>query len=205
MKRTTVIFLMLAALISLGGCAVKSMLITPGRAEVASAAGQPAEKWNFWVRKTTDERPAGAAGSPKIGKLEQRFDATGTVVHLDMPPDQYIAEQVKLFLLKTGMEASSPEKAKTFLEISLTEFSVEADKTGVLDKLDLNLDYTVRFYDLEGKLLGTVRVPEKRWIKVFAPVASRQESLEVLIRDAVASTLTVLSQSEVYKQASAAQ
>lgn len=204
MKRTAVIFLMAAAL-AIGGCAVKSMLITPGRVEVASAVGQPAEKWNFWVRKIADERPAGELGTPRIGKLEQRFDATGTVVHLDMLPEQYIGEQLKLFLLKTGMEASSPEKAKTFLEVSLTEFSVEADKTGVLDKLDLNLDYTVRFYDLEGKLLGTVRVPEKRWIKVFAPVASRQESLEVLIRDAVASTLEVLSQSEVYKQAAAAQ
>lgn len=198
MKRIAVFFLLLTVLASLG-CAHRDMLVTPGRVNAPAAQGQPTEKWSFWVRTVVDQRPADFVGTPRIGKLGQRFDEQQTMVYLDAVPDQYLRDQLKLFLLSTGMEAASADKAKIFLDVTLTSFAVEVDNTSVLDKLDFSLDFDIKFYAADGQYLGSVRLPEKRWIKLFSPFGSNQESLELLIRDTLSSTFGLLAQSDVFK------
>ena len=195
--------IILFAILTLAGCAAtKDIIVAPGRVATTAAAGQPTEKWTFWVRKVVDERQGEFAGDPRIGKLGKRFDENQTIVHLDMLPDKYLKDQLNLFLLNTGMGASATEKARVFMDVTLTVFTVEVDKTSVLDKLDFSLDFDVKFYTPEGQYLGAVRLPEKRWIKLFSPFGSSQESLELLIRDTMASTFGLLAQSDVFKTAS---
>lgn len=201
MKRLILFSLMLSMLF-VGSCARRDMLIAPGRLNMSSAAGQPTDKWTFWVRSVVDSRSSEFAGKPRIGHLGQRFDEADTTVHLDALPDQYLKEQLKLFLLNTGLEASEEQKAKVFLDVNLFVFKLEADTTSVLDKLDFDLDFEVKFYAAaDGRYLGAVRLPEQRWIKHFSPFGSNKDSLELLVRDTVSSTFGLLAQADVFKTA----
>lgn len=201
MKRL-ILLSVIFSLLFVAGCARRDMLITPGRLNMTSASGQPTDKWNFWVRSVVDARSGEYVGGPRIGRLGQRFDEADTNVHLDALPDQYLKEQLKLFLLNTGLEAADQEKAKVFLDVNLTVFKLEADTTSVLDKLDFSLDFEVKFYAAaDGRYLGAVRLPEQRWIKHFSPFGSNKESLELLVRDTVSSTFGLLAQSDVFKTA----
>lgn len=198
MKRLVLLFVVLS-LFAFAGCAQKDLLVTPGRVNASAASGQPIDKWTFWVRTVVDQRPTDYVGTPRIGKLGQRFDENQTMVYLDALPDQYLKEQLKLFLLGTGMEAASSDKAKVFVDVTLTNFMLEVDNTSVLDKLDFSIDFDLKFYAADGQYLGAVRLPEKRWIKLFSPFGSSKESLELLVRDTLASTFGLLAQSEVFK------
>ena len=104
--------LLLAASLFTVGCSRQILKVAPGRVEVEATSDQPSAGWVFWVRDVSDRRALNT-GTIDIGQLDQRFDEEPVRVQLEKPPAEYMREQLALFLLNAGMEASSPEKAIT--------------------------------------------------------------------------------------------
>lgn len=198
MKAKALVVLLFCAFL-FGGCASKDLLVTPGRVPAPAAEQGKTDNWAFWIKRVTDERPGSANGQPAIGGLPQRFNEAKTNVFLDRTPDLYLKEQLTLFLLNWGLEASTMDKAKVYMDVAVHDFGFTGDVANVLDKLEFSVDFDVKFFNPQGDYLGSVRIPEKRWMQRFSPMGSDKESLEVLIRDTLNSTFTALAQSELFK------
>lgn len=201
MRRIALAILLLSALV-VTGCATDMMNIKPGRLDLTEVSGsvQDQNHWSLWIRNIEDARPEGTRGTSSIGTMDQRFSDTDSRVTISPAPDEYLREQLSLYLLHKEMEASNEDKALVFLDIKLKKFEIVRDASGVLDQVTFFMEYEVTFVTDAGKVLGTINLPEKRWVKGFTPF-SAQESLENLMKNTLSNTFKRLTDSDMYKKA----
>lgn len=204
MKRVLLAVCLLSVFLAAGCTQTGLLKIEPGLVDVTSPAAQPgiSGRWTFWIRNVVDERGELLAGRPGIGTLDQRFAEANTTVELEQAPADYLRNQLSRFLLNRGMEASSQEKAAVYLDVYLTRFTVSRDSSTVLDKILFDVDYRVVFTAHTGEEIGTVRLPDGRWIKGVSLFGSKAK-IEALMRESLADSFKKLSETEIYSLAAA--
>jgi hypothetical protein len=173
------------------------MKIVPPQIELKKTSTEAAEKWSFFVRDVTDARPGNVAATKTIGTADQRFSDDDATIELDREPTVFIREQVGRFLLLRGMEASSTERAKVFIDISLERFEVVRDSKSLAEKTTFYLGFSARFFTNGGDELGTVALAKNQWTKKVTPFGG-EKALGELITNALVGALTSMEKSDIY-------
>ncbi len=192
-----VVWVLAAAM--LFACAPKAVVLSPGPVPMDPQVGRvegPAA-WSLWVRDARDARPAGQAGQ-KVGVLYTRFEKTPQDAFLDQTPAQYVRDQLRRYLLHRGLEASSQDKARIFLDLELKDFSLEEKPGAVWDEVTVRVAYTVIFYDVSGAELGRVRLEAQA--QITSP-ANTKKQVEKAFREALADTFRALEGSDEFTRA----
>lgn len=188
------------ALMVVPSMAGKVMKIAPPQLELEKSDTKAAEKWSFFVRNVTDARPGKVAGTKNIGTADQRFSKDDATIELDREPTVYMREQVSRFLFLRGMEASSMERAKVFIDISVERFEVVRDSKSMADKTTFYIDFSARFFTRNGEELGTVTLSKNQWTKKVTPFGGEKQ-LGELVTNALAGGLISMEKSDIYMKA----
>lgn len=186
------------AILLLHGCAQKAIILDPGPVPFADSAesAQGAAAWSLWVGDARDARGAESSGQ-LLGTFYSRFGGEPQAAYLAVAPEQYVREQLSRFLLHRGLEASAPGKARAFLNLDLTEFSVTETPGTVWDEVAIRIAYTVWFKTADGTDLGHVKLVGGRDIQV--PVNAAKET-EKAVREALGETFPPLVRSDVFQR-----
>ncbi|RMG92290.1 MAG: hypothetical protein D6708_06730 [Candidatus Dadabacteria bacterium] len=180
------------------GCAPKAVILNPGPVPMQAEPGwaDTAAAWSLWVRGAQDARPPEKAGQ-RVGVLYTRFEQTPQDVFLETHPAEYVAEQLRRYLLHRGLEASSQEKARMLVDVELQEFALEEVPGALLDEVGVRVAYTVSFVEPNGTVLAKVKVEAQNRVKV--PVNAERRA-EQAFREALLDTFRALDQSEEFRK-----
>ncbi|GAB6063472.1 hypothetical protein [Deferrisoma palaeochoriense] len=188
-----------AALLGLTvACAPKAVILNPGPVPMQAEPGwaDTAAAWSLWVRSAKDARPPEKAGQ-RVGVLYTRFERNPQDAFLETNPAEYVAQQLSRYLLHRGLEASSQEKARLFVDVELQEFALEEVPGALWDEVGVRVAYTVAFVEPNGTVLGKVKVEAQNRIKVPGNTARRAEQA---FREALLDTFRALDQSEEFRK-----
>ena len=192
-----VVFLLVAVALLVGGCAPKSIVLLPGKAEWGEAQEAGGDAWSLWVAEVVDLRSTAAEGA-KVGFLYPRLQSEPQTVYVAPEPSRYVRDELSRFLLHRGLEASEGRRAKLHLRLELTDFSLTEKPGSVMDEITVRVEYTVRFVTPQGAELGSLRLEGSSSIQT--PVSARRKAEEGF-RDALAGTFAPLLTSEVFGRA----
>ncbi len=202
-KERILLILLFSTTLFLTGCAKDSVLVTVDPLEYQTVAvDQSSEKWNMRVRQVNDLRPIAAVNAASIGSVDQRFGEADLAVNLDPPPAELLKRELSRFLFKRGLEASSDRRARVFLDINIRKFDLTRDSTGVSDISTLDVEYAIDFFTAQGELLGTVTLPDSRWIKNVSPFTGTSDYKQ-LVTDSLTATFNELTKTKTYAEAAA--
>ena len=186
-------FLTLAVLALWVGCATKAVVLSPGAVPMPADADRydgPAA-WSLSVSEARDARPPNKAGQ-RVGTLYTRFEKTPQPAFLEQNPEFYVKEQLSLYLLHRGLEASDPKSAKALLTVSVEEFSVTENPGSLYDEVVVAVGYTVHFADRENRELGVIRLEGSKQVK--AAMKAKTDAEEAF-REILADTFAGLTKS----------
>ena len=185
--------LLLATCWSWAGCGSKAIVLAPGPVPMPADAARfegPAA-WSLWVSEARDARPPANAGQ-KVGTLYSRFEKAPQTAFLDQNPHAYIKEQLSLYLLHRGLEASEAQNARALLTVTVEQFSVKENPGSVYDEIAVALGYTVRFTDPKNTELGMIRLEGSKQLKV---TVNARKDAEAAFREILADTFAGLAKS----------
>ena len=197
--RALALFAVLFVAVLAAGCAPKAVVLSPGPIPVGTdmerVTGPSA--WSVWVRAARDARVAEAKGQ-KLGTLYTRFEKKPQEAFLDQEPQDYVAAELRRYLLHRGLEASSEAKATVLIDLDLLAFSLEEKPGSVWDEIAVNVAYTATLYRADGEELGRVKLESQSQVKAPTNTEAR---VEEAFREALADTFRALANSSVFRQA----
>ncbi len=181
------------------GCAPKAVVLSPGPIPVGGdlerVTGPSA--WSVWVRAARDARAPEFKGQ-KLGTLYTRFEKKPQEAFLDQEPQDYVAAELRRYLLHRGLEASSESKARVLIDLDVLAFSLEETPGSVWDEITVKVAYTATLYKADGEELGRVKLESESQVKAPTNTESR---VEEALREALADTFRALANSSVFRQA----
>ena len=188
------------AWIALGvaGCAPKAIVLSPGPVAMDAVRGRvegPAA-WSLWIRESRDARPPERAGQ-KLGVMYTRFEKAPQDVFLDLQPAEYLRDQLRRYLLHRGLEASSADKARAFLELELEAFALQEAPGAVWDEVTVRVAYTVAMFGPGGDEVGKVRLEAQKQVK--SPGNSARQA-EKAFREVLLDTFQALERSREFQE-----
>ena len=195
MRNSLLLSSSLALLLS-AGCASRAVILAPGPIPVAADEGRVEGPlaWSVAVKEVIDARPQETQGE-RVGTLYSRVQGDPQAAFLDPSPPVYVKEQLSRYLLHRGLEASTPETAKVYLAVDLSEFALVVNPGRVWDEVLVRIAYTVRFSDRSGKDLGHVRLNAGKQIDVSL---GSENQAKKAFREALAETFRSLAESDVF-------